>query len=674
MASMNKQSIILNFNPNINSDNAYNFSQAANQQLELSENTEVALYKAYLQRKAIVIPEDETIEFEFKNAIDRFQSENYNYYNPATFILNNQLYESLLVNSYTSTIDLKIKKGSYTKNEFLNQFGEELQIQINENNVITHAENDATYPFFPYKSTSKTLKDGSVFMGLTNRYEVSTLNSYATLGSETTNHNVTREFDDGNDYYFSPTGSYPSFTAMANPLLPYACVNDSNEEFQSTEQSVMYFNIDSPILPSSQAAVQLGFLNTHMTSNLWATATDPMFDTIRTGEEYPMSYFGMELKNLYTSSNVATDILTIFHNGIIDEKPYKSVDAGIEDDQDNYMNDVILDGDHTILTKYSMKKTTQIVLGTRNVTHLSETRRNIRLGVRVYCLTRKELTESEPLALKKDYYFQILGQDTDDASVLVSGETNAVLFDSRNYGLSLAEDLVDAGILLDCCNSSRTAGVGNVVSLGLMPYFFFKESTTGYYLTQVKGTGNGLNIYEGGQAGGPGQVLQSYNMKFPANSVLKNILGVGVTTGGFQFLDTRLKERLNSYFPYLYPTYMVSAGGITNLFSDNIRYNIEIPSLPIRTFNTTSTVDFNLGNERTIIYGTGTFIEGSLDTINNTSVSVNINPSNLKYISLNNNKPIKLNNLNIQIRRANSNEEAVEITDCSIEILIVNPK
>ena len=85
-------------------------------------------------------------------------------------------------------------------------------------------------------------------------------------------------------------------------------------------------------------------------------------------------------------------------------------------------------------------------------------------------------------------------------------------------------------------------------------------------------------------------------------------------------------------------------------------------------------MDFNLGNERTIIYGTGTFIEGSLDTINNTSVSVNINPSTLKYISLNNNKPLKLNNLNIQIRRANSNEEAVEITDCSIEILIVNPK
>ena len=436
----------------------------------------------------------------------------------------------------------------------------------------------------------------------------------------------------------------------------------------------MYFNIDSPVIGNSQAAVQLGFLNTHMTSNLWTTVTDPLVDPTKTGEEYPKSYFGMELQNLYSSSNVATDILTIFHNGILDEKPYKSIDAGVDDNQDNYMNDVIEDGDHTILTKYSMKKTTQIVLGTRSITHPSETRRNIRLGVRVYSLTRKELTASEPLALKKDYYFQILGQDTDDTSVLVSGETNAVLFDSRNYGLSLNEDLVDAGILLDCCNSARTAGIGNVVSLGLMPYFFFKDSTPGYYLTQVKGTGNGLNIYEGGQALGPAQVLQSYNMKFPTNSILKNILGVGVTTGGFQFLGGVPKERLNSYFPYLYPTYIVPSGGITNLFSDNIRYNIEIPSLPIRTFNTTSTVDFNLGNERTIIYGTGTFIEGSLDTINNTSVSVNINPSTLKYISLNNNKPLKLNNLNIQIRRANSNEEAVEITDCSIEILIVNPK
>jgi len=130
MANMNKQSIILNYNPNINSDNAYNFSQAANQQLELSENTEVALYKAYLQRKAIVIPEDETIEFEFKNAIDRFQSENYNYYNPATFILNNQIVaifddgqekekQTLKKLDFTTILGPKLEVKSFVKNRIL---------------------------------------------------------------------------------------------------------------------------------------------------------------------------------------------------------------------------------------------------------------------------------------------------------------------------------------------------------------------------------------------------------------------------------------------------------------------------------------------------------------------------------------------------------------------------
>ena len=59
--TMNKQSIILNFNPNINNDNAFSYEQSANQLLEFKPDTEVALYKAYLQRKAVVIPEDESI-------------------------------------------------------------------------------------------------------------------------------------------------------------------------------------------------------------------------------------------------------------------------------------------------------------------------------------------------------------------------------------------------------------------------------------------------------------------------------------------------------------------------------------------------------------------------------------------------------------------------------------
>ncbi len=119
---------------------------------------------------------------------------------------------------------------------------------------------------------------------------------------------------------------------------------------------------------------------------------------------------------------------------------------------------------------------------------------------------------------------------------------------------------------------------------------------------------------------------------------------------------------------------MEQSAGIMNLFGDNIRYNIEIPSLPIKTFNTTSTVDFNLGNERTIIYGTGVFLTGNLTEINNTFVNLNIEPNNLKFISLNNNKSIKLNNIKVQIRKAGTNKEATEITDCSIELMFKNQK
>mgnify|MGYP003141105441 CR=1 FL=1 len=130
----------------------------------------------------------------------------------------------------------------------------------------------------------------------------------------------------------------------------------------------------------------------------------------------------------------------------------------------------------------------------------------------------------------------------------------------------------------------------------------------------------------------------------------------------------------NIYFPFLFPTYKPTDSGIVNLFGDDTRYNIEIPSLPIKTFNTTNTIDFNLGNERTIIYGTGSLTSGILTDLQNNNVSLNIEPNNLKFISLNNKRPIKLNNIKVQIRRAGTNKEAVEIQDASIEILLRHSK
>ena len=107
--------------------------------------------------------------------------------------------------------------------------------------------------------------------------------------------------------------------------------------------------------------------------------------------------------------------------------------------------------------------------------------------------------------------------------------------------------------------------------------------------------------------------------------------------------------------------------GLTKLSSDDQRYNIEV-NLPVKAYNTTEQTTNDIGQTRTIVYNTN----ASLGTDDNPSVGLinkELQPSNLKYLSLNNPNPIKLNTLDINIRRAKTNALAEEITDSSLELI-----
>ena len=108
--------------------------------------------------------------------------------------------------------------------------------------------------------------------------------------------------------------------------------------------------------------------------------------------------------------------------------------------------------------------------------------------------------------------------------------------------------------------------------------------------------------------------------------------------------------------------------GLTELGSDGTRYNIEV-NLPVRAYNTTTQASNDIGQTRTILYNTNPLLSDASETTSSI-IQKDIEPNNLKYLSLNNPDPIKLNNLNINIRRANTNELATEITDASLEILL----
>ena len=659
--SMNKQSIILNFNPNINSDKAYSYEQSANQLLEIKPDTEVALYKAYLQRKAVVIPEDENISVNLNSA---FNSLNMPLSNKP---FNNVQIPAILAN-LTKKLNFTMPKGTYTKSEFVNDFSLRIQTEISNQHVDTYNTSNVSTTTLPYEYNGRINQDGSVFMGMTNDYQAKPLEHVLPAGAtdENTIHNVAKSVNGLTNLEFTPNthvsaGAINSFVAMANTILPYGFVNDSNLHNQDTDQSILYFDIQSPIAQSSQGATQCCMMNTNMTSNIWNTANTIHIDA---ESNFPTCLFGLEIQSEVSSSNVVSDTLKIFHNEIFQQEFFS---APVGKSREQYVNDVFEECNHSLLKDYAMVKSCEVMLQQPITMPELQNDRFIKLGFRVYAVRNKLINYVNPFSYGKDYYFQVIGMNTYDANPIVAGTPGEVIFDSRDLGIKIPQRVVDSGLLTDCVTSDRHSTSRG--TLGLQPYFVFKDCPSGYQLRNVTGTCNGLYARSDNSSGGRADVINSYSYGFPTGSVIQNILGAGTT------VVSETGTILDSvYLPGLFPTYMEQSAGIMNIFGDNVRYNIEIPSLPIKTFNTTSTVDFNLGNERTIIYGTGVFLTGNLTEINNTFVNINIEPSNLKFISLNNNKSIKLNNIKVQIRRAGTNQEATEITDCSIELMIKNPK
>ena len=161
----------------------------------------------------------------------------------------------------------------------------------------------------------------------------------------------------------------------------------------------------------------------------------------------------------------------------------------------------------------------------------------------------------------------------------------------------------------------------------------------------------------------------SYNVKPGGNtnvSNMRNILGVA-PNGQETTVATDSSPSENTLFsPNFYPE-LPDLAGITQLGSDGIRYNVEV-NLPVRAYNTTESTANDLCQVRNILHNSNPVIE-DVTNLSAGLVNKNLEPHDIKYLSLNNDQPIKLNELKVNIRRAKTNELAPEIEDASIELL-----
>ena len=246
------------------------------------------------------------------------------------------------------------------------------------------------------------------------------------------------------------------------------------------------------------------------------------------------------------------------------------------------------------------------------------------------------------------------------------------MYDSKVDNIYIPGIFLEDGFLHDAIISNRISS--NRTNLGFQPYLFVNElaqddgisSPRGNYIVQ-KDTLENRQVYRYG--------MDFYSIR-TENRDLLEILGIPKEETKkiklvSQFVNRYTQQLAKKFDPNAFPDFKKKAGFI-NLYPENTQYNIEI-NLPIKAYTTTEPVvdnKQNLGQKRTILYKTEPVIEGNISGLNQAYVTKNVMPNTLKFLTLNNTAPLNLNQLNVQIRRAKTNELATELEDASVELLI----
>ena len=659
---MNQQSVIVNYNSNFANGDPYNFEQACNKRLHVPEDSDVALNKLTLQRKPIVLPEDENVTIELFDQLptndDRTRVENGEYAN------------LIDLRPKIDDIEATIPKGEYTKGEFINVYREEIQESIEAERNLFHANNQKQD--IQIEMTGKNDEQG-VYLGITNAMETVNMELTEAVGSETSQVNV--ELDD--QIVFSPIdlnlSEWATYFGGSNTINPLSGITKSNTFKQENNQSVMYFDVNFDD-NDEQQQIYVGFLNNALQSNIWVSTTTPHTTTAAPSStvtpNVPSSFFGLNLYHDSRDITSNTDVtfsgeIYLLSNLINYQQP---LTAGIPNINQGII-DYKTDGSFSKFFQGArMRKISSF--------EFSDTAGFVdalTLGVRIYSIVEKSGNSiSTQTNEARNYYFQVLGNAaaTSDGSLISGGDM--VIYDSRNYNYSLPQELVEDGFLMGNYQSTRDGSSNQ--DLGLQPYFFMTNCSPDTQIINPRATF--INTRNGANGNTPqfATGIVRYSLNTSLAPKLNQILGQGQSTNYKAYASNTTLTTNNQYTPILYPMDRGPSSGIVNLYSDNQRYNIEILSFPIRTFNTTTTDEANQGNERAIVHTTHSFINGAVTTLDNSLITLEDEPFNIKYISLNNDKPIFANSLDIKIRRADTNKLASEIVDTQMELLIQSPK
>lgn len=657
-------SIILNLNKNYSKNKGFDFSTLLNKQIELKPNSLVALYNGSITRKPIVLPEDTTITIQMNSALPTLEQ-------MAVVDISD---DGIGVDDFPQA-DIVIPAGKYSKLNFCRVFCEAINgvltksstsgglYQSIDTSITPVSGGNLMVQSFPYQIYYE-MDNEQFFLGL--RYDPKDKTDAGIRIGMDLFQTTFEDLDDdiSNTSNVTISGTYQNIlnrTVAGNDWNSWALGNSpirgmgshSNENKNLIGSDIGFSScLVKGTLPStgtSSTEFVFGLNNTYFSSE-WAggngTTAIVKLNEIEseTTKQLPQVLLGAYLDLEATTTEYTKQRLVLYCANNLSSISYENM-------TDEAARDAQADLDYTMLLSEDLSLYSMALEDGCQMTW------------EVYSEnTPPNSTQDSILLENRKYYFRFLINSPNNSY------NSTILYDSKNSNLFINYELVESGYLFQ--QMKNYSDTDKSTSAGLCPQFYFKNSNTNLKVINPRTNNivgydvdNDIFIYHLGQLGY--SYLVDPNLEANPNPApLTNILGVAVNS------KTTVNNNTNSttiFSPNMYPR-IPALGGITQLGSDLTRYNIEL-NLPVRCFNTTEQVSNDVGQTRTIIHNTNPVVT---DTTNLSSgvITASLEPFNLKFLSLNNPDDIKLNRLDLKIRRAKTNQLADEIEDASIEILI----
>ena len=603
------QSVFLNLNTNFSNDTASNYTQYFDNPLEIPANAEVALYNAELKKAPINLSSDQSVQLFVDRDAD--SSKAHAIHNTDASLSNDIVLQN---------IDFTLSKGSYTKRTFLNELQSKAKTAID-----TYNAQNPPKPRLPYQFCVRNEEQG-VFAGLAPKFSNQ---DYKLIGDSSDYRlknmdivpasNVSTQltiFPNTTNIDLDGEGGCKNW-AMAQSGVNPLVFGKYDDDVMSRLQGDLFFNIiDRNEASTAEATLGVCFLSTKdvfdnktSSNNL---KTELFADEL---DSAPKAHLGFQITRNGALSN--GDLLIVYANHIPDtqegvqlNKPLKLYSAPI---------------DSTLFTN--------------------------RWGISFYY--ENEVNPND--ITRNRYYFRVHAMPTSTENINTpSGISASVIFDSKLVDYKLPQELIS-----DSFRYQTTDPNNKAFYKGLVPCF--------YTFTE---TGRTITNQELGFSDIRGNFIYDTTQSIVDNRDTVGLLRYSFTNLGKDLQSVFGNNEVLAVSPSGWDRVKTPDFGISEIFGDTTNYNIEISNLPIQANQSTETVNNNIGTKRPIVFQINNAFSGTLNNVNSGELIRSVYPPQLKFLKLNNVKPLKLNSLNVKIKRARDNSTATELNDCKIELLI----